>query len=121
MGTKFEGDAELLHPSKYLRASDLQGKDWPLTIDYVIRDEELTLSTGAKEKKPIVFFKETPKGLVLNKTNKVTIMSLHGKMVKDWLGKRIAVFPTEGTFGGKTVDCIRVRSRAPQSGGGKAA
>lgn len=113
MGTKFEGDAELLHPSKYVRAADLLGKDAVLTISHVMRDEELQMRNGTKEKKPIVYFSETEKGLVLNKTNKASIVALHGRVVKGWTGKQIAVYPTQGSFGGKTVDCIRIRDRVP--------
>jgi hypothetical protein len=117
MGTRFEGDAELLHPSKYLKAADLQGKDWPLTIDHVIRDEELVTVGGVKDKKPILFFRETEKGMVLNVTNKRSIMSLHGKIVKEWAGKLISVYPTTDLCGGKRVDCIRVRDSVPAQKG----
>ena len=34
---------------------------------------------------------------------------LHGKETNNWIGKKITLFPTRDRFGGKQVDCIRIR------------
>ena len=101
-----------LFPSKWLKVGDIdEEQDLALTITrYSI--EEIGPD---KERKPVLYFSETDKGLVLNKTNAETIGSLYGKGLPGWVGKRIALFTTEVTFGGKPRLGIRVRLRPPQA------
>jgi hypothetical protein len=105
-------DVRSFYDKKFIYAFDLQGKDVTLTIARVVRGE-LTNRQG-KEKKPIVYFEGTEKGLGLNATNRETIASIVGGYnVKDWVGKRITLYPTTTQFGKQTVECIRVRPTAP--------
>lgn len=114
-------DVRLLFPSLYLSAPDLRGEDRTLTIRAVAVDE-LKTSAGT-EKKPCVYFEETKaaaerdgkkeRRLVLNKTNAMTVASLYGYEVDEWVGKRITLFPTQADAFGKTVDCIRIRPTVP--------
>ena len=99
---------ELMFPSKYLRAVDLNGKDAQLTITKVQIDE-LQMKGGKKEKKPVVYFAKTEKMLVLNKTNAMAIAAQLGKETNNWAGKAITIYPTKDRFGPDVVDCIRVR------------
>ena len=111
-----------LHPSQYLGAHDLNGKDVHLTILGVIM-APLKTDRG-EEIKPLVRFEEVekaakaknekPRTLVLNRTNATTIASIHGNEVDDWTGKRITLFPTTVQAFGETKDCIRIRPTAPQ-------
>ena len=98
------------YPSNYLKHSDLQGRAVRLTIlDYNIEE----IGQGAdKDTKPVLLFKNTSKRLVLNKTNAVTIAEMYGDELDDWKGKLIELYPDRTGFGGKMVDCLRVR--APQ-------
>jgi len=98
-----------LFPSNYLRAGDLDG-DTPVTIKSLILEE----ING--EQKPVLYFIEEAKGLVLNKTNGKTIASLHGSETDDWPGKKIILYPTEVDFRGETVAAIRVRREIPDDG-----
>jgi len=98
-----------LFPSKYLRASDLDG-DTPVTMKSLIMEEI------NQEEKPVLYFGEEAKGLVLNKTNGKIIGSLHGSETDNWPGKRIILYPTEVDFRGETVDAIRVRRQTPKNG-----
>ncbi len=94
-------------PSPYVKASDLNGKPSLLTIRTCVREE---LGQGNdKEKKPVLYFKEAQKGLVLNKTNANVIADAYGKMTEDWEGKTVEVYPTRVEFRGNLVDGIRVR------------
>ncbi len=95
-----------LFPSKYLRASDLDG-DTPVTM------KSLIVGEISQEEKPVLYFREEAKGLVLNKTNGKTIGSLHGSETDDWPGKKIILYSTEVDFRGEIVDAIRVRRRIP--------
>ncbi len=94
-------------PSNYVKASDLNGKPSLLTIRACVREE---LGQGNdKEKKPVLYFKEAQKGLVLNKTNANVIVDAYGKMTEDWEGKTVEVYPARVEFKGNLVDGIRVR------------
>lgn len=74
-----------------------------------------TVGQGAEqEEKPVVYFEETDKGLLLNKTNANTIAQLHGPETDGWPGKQITLFATDVDFGGKMTLAIRVRMRAPK-------
>jgi hypothetical protein len=97
-------------PSKYLKASELEG-DTTYTVSHI---EMETLGDGADaDTKPIVYFNETEKGLVLNKTNANTITGLYGPETDAWVGKPVTLFATEVDFQGKQTLSIRVRMRAP--------
>jgi hypothetical protein len=104
----YRGDAELLFPSKYIRAADLQGKDATVTIARIEKGAELVKAGGEKELKPVMHFAETAKMLVLNKTNSRTISALYGGKVAGWIGKKIVLFPAP--YRGEQM-CVRVRER----------
>ena len=89
----WEGRAELLHPSEYIRAADIieAGGKVTLAIKRVEANAELTCQGGVKDHKPVMHFDGTPKKLVLNKTNTRRIMEWHGASVKEWKGKKITL------------------------------
>lgn len=98
---------------EYLYAFDLQGRDVTVEIDRIVGGE-LTGEGGKKTKKPVAWFVGKKKPLALNATNCKTIARLYGSNdVKDWVGKRITLWPTTTTFGSDTVDCIRIRPEIP--------
>ncbi len=95
-------------PSKYLKAADLEDNDVTLTIASC---EMETVGQGNdQEEKPVLYFKKTKKGLVLNKTNMNVIENLYGDETDDWIGEQITLFPTVVEFSGKQVDAIRVKN-----------
>lgn len=100
-------------PSKWLKSGDIpEDSDMLLTI---ARVEVETVGQGDEaEQKPVIYFEETEKGMVLNKTNADTISKLHTPETDNWIGKRIALFATEVDFAGKQTLALRVRLRAPQ-------
>jgi hypothetical protein len=95
-----------MFPSKYIKASDLGGRDVPVTIDHLKME-----SVGRdKDEKPVLFFRGKQKGLVVNKTNANKIAAILGSQETDhWIGKTILLHPTETEFDGEEVACIRVR------------
>jgi hypothetical protein len=104
-----------LYPSKWLKAeADLEDGDLTLTIASVKLDE--VGGAGNSKRKPVVYFEETDKGLVLNKTNAGTVQGLYGGDTDNWIGKQITLFATEVDFQGKQVLSIRVRTRKPKAG-----
>ena len=92
-------------PSKYWKADDLPegGK--------VFKIEGLDVEKIGIEKKEkyVLRFVKQDKSLVLNPTNWDLIAAFLGGDSDDWRGGLIVLYPTETTFGGKTVSCIRVR------------
>jgi hypothetical protein len=98
-------------PSKYLKSGDLADGDLVMTIASVT--EETVGQDENAETKPIVHFSETDKGMVLNKTNALTISNLYGPETDNWTGKKIQLFATEVGFQGKQTLAIRVRIKAP--------
>lgn len=103
-------------PSKWLKSGDIpEGSDLVLTIKSVGME---TVGQGDDaEQKPIVYFTDTDKGLVLNKTNANAIAGLYGPETAGWAGKRIALFATEVQYGSQMTLAIRVRLKAPAANG----
>jgi hypothetical protein len=94
---------EELFPSKYVKASDLS-QPQTLRISGIEMEK---MSDG--EMKPVLYFGNSTKGLVLNVTNKNVIKELYGSDTDNWEGKPIQLIATTTDFGGKVVDCIRLR------------
>jgi hypothetical protein len=89
-------------PSKYLKATDLQGR----RIEVIMADVK-TEKLG-DDFKPILSFKGKDKGLVLNKTNSNTIIDAYGPETDEWFGQPIILFETMVEFQGKRSPAIRV-------------
>lgn len=96
-------------PSTYLKAADLTGRNVQVTMNYVKMED-----IGG-DHKPILYFRDKEKGLVLNKTNSNNISLLYGAETDEWSGKPVILYPTMVDFQGKSVEAIRVKG--PQSGG----
>lgn len=102
------GDA---FPSKYLKASDLQGKEFTLIIKEVRMEN---VGDESQEDKPILYFTKAQKGLVLNRTNAQTIAANLGSDDTDqWIGKAITLFATQVDYRGQQVEAIRIRIKRP--------
>lgn len=93
-------------PSKFLKASDLQGVEPIVTIDRV----DFEPVGRDREMKAVLYFAGKSKGLVLNKTNANKITEMIGSgITEEWTGQKIRLYATETQFGGDTVDCIRIK------------
>lgn len=96
-------------PSKFLKASDLSGAEPVVTMDRV----DFEPVGRDREMKAVLYFVGKQKGLVLNKTNANKITDITGTAItEEWHGQRIRLYATETTFGGDTVDCVRVKPAA---------
>lgn len=92
-----------LYPSTYLKAADLQGKPANVTIRAVVMEKI------GNDIKPVLYFQNKEKGMVLNKTNGVTIAQAYGHDTDDWSGGALVVFPAYVEYQGKQVEGLRVR------------
>jgi hypothetical protein len=104
------------YPSKFLRASDLKGKEITVTIDRVEAEE--FEQDGVKRPKPVVHFRNNGlKALVLNKTNSTRIATALGNKDTDaWAGKQVRLFPDMEEFKGQVHEVVRVRRAPPPIG-----
>lgn len=98
-------------PSKYIKASDLQGKQPTVTIDRVVVEE-----VGKdKDRRPCIYFQGKEKGVVLNKTNATNIGNAYGSNTDAWVGRQVTLFTVWTDFNGQSVEAIRLRpAAAPQ-------
>ena len=97
-------------PSKYLKASDLQGRDVRVTIASL--NPEQFENDGKTETKLVVYFLNKEKGVVLNKTNAGTISTAYGYDYTTWPGNQITLYMAMVDAWGETREAIRVRVTA---------
>lgn len=102
-----------LFPSRWLGASDLQGQEYTLVIRRVTIEELKQGSKTDATAKPVVWFADVPKGMVLNKTNAVVIARLYGDDTDTWAGKPVTLYPARERAFGQDWDVIRVRPSRP--------
>jgi hypothetical protein len=96
-----------MFPSLYLRASDIKDQQPVVTIDRVAMEPV----GQQREMKPVVYFQNKTKGLVLNKTNSKKISDIAGSgNTDDWQGVQIKLYSMEVEFQGEQVEAVRVRS-----------
>ena len=95
-------------PSNYLKAADLQNKTVKLTIRTVIEEKM------GSDIRPVLYFQGKDKGMVLNKTNAMTIAQMFGPETDNWNGGTIEVFPAFVDYQGKQVQGLRVRMPVQQ-------
>jgi len=97
------------YDSDYLEAAHLDA-DATLEISEVIARGIKKSKDGKLIDKPILLFKATKRGLVLNKTNAKVIALMFGNKMDSWVGRKITMFPTTcKAFGSDKTPCIRVR------------
>lgn len=101
--------------NKHLGAWDLEGEDRNVRIVKVERIKVGGQQGRAESSKILLHFAKTSKTMVCNVTNATTIAGIYGNVVAKWEGKRITLYPTLTSVGGRSVDCIRVRPTAPSS------
>jgi hypothetical protein len=95
---------DAMFPSKYVKASDLERAPVVLRISGIEMEK-----MGDGDMKPVLYFNNSTKGLVLNVTNKNVIKDLYGADTDNWTGKPIQLVASTTDFAGKVVDCVRLR------------
>jgi hypothetical protein len=96
-----------LYPSKFLKAPDLQGATPTVTIARV----ELEPTGRTREIKPVVYFVNKQKGLLLNKTNAQALAAIAGTPhTEQWIGVKVRLVTTTATFGGQSYPVVRLEA-----------
>jgi hypothetical protein len=101
-------------PSNYLKAEDDMFENGEVIA--TIKDVKLETLTSQKgeEDKPIMFFKEYEKGLVVNKTNWKVCEKLFAANDSDkWLGERVILTTVDVDAFGDVVRAIRIKNQRP--------
>jgi hypothetical protein len=98
-------DFDEYFPSKWLKASDLDGKTVKAVISKIVPEE----MGQAKEKKLVAYFQGKEKGLTLNKTKCALLQDTFGKSIDGCVGQAIEMSPGRTQFKGEIVDCINIR------------
>lgn len=92
--------------SKFLRKEDID--DELLVTVKVVELEEMP--GDGDERRWVIYFKELPKGLVLNVTVIRTLESAFGADSDDWIGRKVTIYVDHGvSFKGKVVGGLRLR------------
>jgi hypothetical protein len=92
--------------SQYLKAADLDGEEHVVTISGA---KVATMPDG--KQKVVLSTKEFRKGIVLNTTNINTLAEIFGTSDSNKIiNKKVCLYTEPVTFGGKTVDGIRIKS-----------
>jgi hypothetical protein len=94
--------------SRFFRAEDLE-TEVRLKIKNVTEER---MADG--EVKLTVWFTNSKRGIVLNRTNNRVIRAAFGDDVAGWSGKIIVLYPTMVDLRGKMVPAIRVRIPPPK-------
>ena len=103
---------ELAKKGKFLRAADLDGRPMVAVVEGVEREEV----GQERELKHVLHFRDRGiKPLILNAINSDTLIDLLGPETSDWDGESVELYPTETSFQGKRVDCIRIRASKAQT------
>jgi hypothetical protein len=99
-------DFDDLYGTKFLSATELKG---PVTAVIESMTEESFIRPGERpQRKMVAHCKGAKKGLVINKTNALTLATAYGRDMQAWIGKRITVKAEPTTFGGRPTLGLRV-------------
>ncbi len=90
----------------YLRGEHLQGKRVTLTIERATTEK--TFAGGAPIVKPCLWFKGTPKGLLLNTGNRRKLVTLFGDDVSAVIGRQIVIEAQTVRVRGEDVLAVRI-------------
>lgn len=103
----------------YLAAKHFAGKPTAtLTIDQVVIEEVYSPAKRANVRVPVLYFKETKKGLILSPTNQDKLEALFGDDISACHGQRITLEIDPMRVAGRDLQVIRVAAKAPPKSNG---
>jgi len=99
----------------YIAAVEFDGKTPTLTIDHV-KVVDLEGDDGKIKAKPVVYFRETPRGWVLCKTTAQALSAMFTVETDSWTGKRVTLLSQEVQVGKERKPGIRVKGSPDLAG-----
>src|SRR5437868_15463577 len=107
------------YPSKYFKATDFPEE--PMVLKVEMTRLEPFDNNGKPTEKLVMYFVGQKSGLVVGPTAWGQIADVTGSDdTEDWPGHWLELYRDKTPFGGKMVDCIRVRKPATAPPKGKA-
>ena len=103
---------------RWLKADHLQGKARTLTIDQVVVEDVYSQAEKRNRPAPVLYFRETKKGLVLSQTNQDALQALFGDDVAGCFGKKVLLDPTPMRVAGRELTVIRLKAAPGPNGAG---
>jgi len=103
---------------RWLKADHLQGKARTLTIDQVVVEEIYSQAEKRNRPAPVLYFRETKKGLVLSQTNQDALQALFGDDVAGCFGRKVLLDPTPMRVAGRELTVIRLKAAPGPNGAG---
>ena len=97
-------DTDKYTKSPFLKGDDLE--EGERTIVTIKKAEEVAFPSG--DTVPVLEFLEIEQKLTLNKTRVKKLVEILGDDTDDWVGKRIAMYPIDVQYNGKTLPGIAV-------------
>lgn len=107
-----------LFPVRWLSVKDIEAAGNVFTINGISNEKMWVPGANEFQTKPVIWFLEVEKGLILNATNGRRIAEIYGDALEGWIGQRIGLFLQAGVYSPhdrKKVKAIRVRAEAPTS------
>lgn len=112
-GSNFDGSAAEMRDSPWLSAEDLMpapGQKANVVIERVMKYNNVEFDKGRKKKEVYTLhFAGKQRELVLNATNRKSLVALFGVRAADWKGQAIQIYVTTTQLAGNQVPCIRIR------------
>jgi len=94
-------------PTKYLSKDDVKS---PLRVTFRSVDVETLGQGDDQENKPVAFWNEDIKPMVINATNWMVAESIYGDDSDSWIGKAIEIWVDPSvSYGGKRIGGLRLR------------
>ncbi len=93
-------------PGRYLKAADLDGDVRVTIADLCMRT--MQQQDGTQLMKPVLYFLELQKALVLNRTNWRVIAEAYGDESDGWIGKKITLGTVQVDAFGTVTNAIRI-------------
>jgi hypothetical protein len=104
-----------LFPTRYATGADLAGKSYTFTVAGVALEQMHSQPGKPAEEKPVLYFKETKKGIVLTRPLAMQIAEiLRSTDTDEWTGKKVTIFPQPLTVAGQPR--VAIRAKAPTNG-----
>ena len=96
-----------LYPRRFARGSDLKG---PATVTIKDITQEELHPNGKPVKKFVLWFTETPRGVVLSRPLAMQLAGILGDDTTSWKDQKITLYPEPMNVAGRACVAIRARS-----------
>lgn len=97
-------DVNTIFPSKYVKASDLKGREVTVAI------ATCSIEKVGDGNKLVIYFQNAQKGMVCNRTNADRIANMYGPNTDLWTGREIVIFSELVPYQGRSVEGLRVKA-----------